>query len=516
MPRPVDEILAKITGRGNGWENASANIALSGEKFSVMDKGDGSDSKVLVSRARRVYYRDTNGSLLPIDTSWRKTGNRPWTISNNRYTIEIGGGRPNNSTFNSPNLINYKLDNHTFSLTHGSGMTWENGVDSAPALSASDVVGTLRGGLDDNRIVWANAYGVGINYEIVSDTDQVWSRIIIPDVANLGVPRISGDVYLSIPHTATLSANIDIYYVNDLGQKVLWDKVKPFSTDGAIELRDTVTGNFLMALRRPFLRSETFQIGSGNRQVLGGTVRDQLGKVIERVSWYEVSTNGATININECFDYSIMSAIVGEFYLDPTIDTEAVGDTSDAEQNTYGSAWNTGKNYADVAKYGGGNVRWAANFDISAISAGDTIDVAYMVISTGGKNTDISIRVVEEADHTFPASYAASTTAVSNWSANSVAWVPTGFSGPTGINTPSIVTLVEDCINAGGAVGEIGLWMEGVTGSITVLYLIGYAGYQEAIHIEYTAGGGGSVIGQLVGGKLVNNGILSGRLVGRR
>ena len=169
-------------------------------------------------------------------------------------------------------------------------------------------------------------------------------------------------------------------------------------------------------------------------------------------------------------------------------------DSLDAEQNTYGSDWNTGVNFANVAKYGGGDVRWAANFDISSIGSDHTIDDAYLWVAFGSVGTDLSIRVVEEADHTFPANYGASTTAVSNWSSNSVTWSPTGGGGSTNEESPDITTLIEDCITAGGAVGEIGLWMEGVTSSVTVCYLYGYTNYYEYLIINHTEPAGGPSI----------------------
>ena len=163
----------------------------------------------------------------------------------------------------------------------------------------------------------------------------------------------------------------------------------------------------MFALRKPFIKSPTPQIGSTNRKVVGGTLRDHLGNIIERVSWMDVEERNGDLIVSNCFAWNIVRDLAGSFILDPQfdIDTEAVGDSSDAEQNTYGSDWNTTKNYADVQTFAGGDVRWAANFDLTGIGTGDTIDTAYITVSFGTVNDDLSIRVVEDADHTFPANY---------------------------------------------------------------------------------------------------------------
>lgn len=517
MPTIRDDILERIR-ETPGWAAASHALEGNGEKAIVFTRpSDG--RKRLVSRSRRIMYRDDQGVLQPIDTSWQRNGNNPFSVGTNKYSFSVGDGGIPGLNFGATNFLRYTVGSKEISLNPTSiQFRDDTGLTQQIGAGVPNLRGTVGAGPTANVISWADPYGVGVPYALIVDADQVWKRLSVSDVSLLGNPLlVGGEIHLDVPHLLSLGDGITIWHSNGAGVETEWDRIGSLRTDGPLTFRDSVTGRFLAALRIPFIKTPTPQLPS-TRMVLGGSLRDQFGSVTDEVSWYEVEALGrGQYMLHICFAWDVVSAISGPFILDPNVDTEAVGDTSDAEQNTYASAVNTGKNYADVRKFAGGDVRWLANFDISAISAGDTIDTAYMTISTGVAGVATTIRVVEEADHTFPASYAASVTAVSNWSSNSVSWTPTGSSGTAGENTPSIITLVEDCINAGGSVGEIGMWIEGTTSaSNTVLYLIGYAGYQEEIHIEYTAGGGGGVIGQLVGGSLVGSGILRGRLVGKR
>ena len=488
-----DELLARVIGQA-GWENGVERPSIGGEKVLTVAKNDGSGRRIAISRSRRVYYRDDQGNMQPIDPTWRKpTPTDPLQIWTNKYTMFAGEGDGAGMDFQGRRLFRYHFRTTRFAITPGDGLYFRNRAGDSQLIAASQNVRGRR--LTNRRVVrWDDPWGLGINYDLVGDQDQVWKRMSVPGSNVFGTPTVSGPgIYLEVPHTFQLDDDTTIHYRNDSGVWRTWDRTGSFRTEGPIVFRDATTGRFVTALRKAFVKSPTPQIGSNNRKIVGGYLRDRFGDITERISWYDVSLDGSTLRISACFNWDIIRNLTGPYILDPTIDTEAVGDSSDAEQNTYGSDWNTGKNWADVQTFAGGDVRWAANFDLTGIGTGDTINTAYLTVSFGTVNDDLDIRVVEDADHTFPANYSASSTAVGNWASGSVTW--TSISGSTqDQQSPSIVSLIESWRDAGGTPGEIGVWMEGTTNSAgnTVAYLIGYPGYQEEIYVEYTVAAAGS------------------------
>lgn len=490
MPNlPRERILSKIINKP-GWDRAAIVDRLLTEKRVVTRRSPDSDEYEMVHSRRRLHWR--NGAKLePLDLEWQDgVGNRALEVNHGPLRFSV----PNQAfgNFTNGDTVNIRLGANSFALTGGEDMLWRNDIGQTElALAAQSVAGAKGTGNENNIVRWENAYGLGVNYDFILDPDLFYKIITFPSVTELGTSSLPGTKHLYYRQPIDVGPNTEIWYYDEsLGEYAEWDKSTTISTPERIEFRNNL-GDIIYVIRPPYIKTSTPQLGADNRVIAAGQHYDALGNPTDLFSWYELSAVRANIFLSACFDYDILQGIVGSFELDDNIDLDGV-DANDGEQNTYASAWNTTKNYADIRKFGGGDVRWGSYFDLTGIGSGDTIDSAYLTVSFGTTNGSLNIRIVDDNDRSAPASYANTTTDISNWSATSVAW--SGQSAFTqDQNSPSIVSLIEDA-QAHGDLGTVGIWMEGTNSSLTGAYLFGYAGYQEEIHIVYTAGGGGTSI----------------------
>ena len=490
MPRRTYENYLNAKRGRPGWESAEVAFEESGERMLVMRPSSRSDQRELVSTKRRMFF-NRNDSLLPIDTEWKVSAGLDYEADFGEAIYTVPASTIADLT--TGNVLDVSISGEAFGLRPANDLNWENdsgGIEAAQSIRAN-TVGLLLGGVDTNVIRWANAYGNGIHYDIVLGQDRLFKRIRVPNRNVLGNPRLTGNVFLALKHVVSISRGTTIHYFDDgQGQFLPWDMVSEITTSEPLEMRKN--GVLLYRIRLPFLSVDN--PAQAGRKFFGGSLLDQHEQQTELYTWYRLQMIGGEIILTSCFSRTLIQSINGGFYLDPSIDTDAVGDTSDAEDNSYsGTRPNTGKNYADVATYGGGAVRWVAAFDVSAMSDSDTPTSAYVQASFGGVNTALNIRAVGEIDYAFPTSGAECNADIAAFTASSVSW--SGQSAFTqNQNSPDISTVIQDFLDVGGTVGNIGIWIVGATSPATVTYLIGYSGYEESLHIVYTVGGGGPSI----------------------
>lgn len=514
MPSVREQFLAAVKGRP-GWENAEIDASTQEERSVTFRKDATSNSRVAIFSHRRMAHRGSDGTFTDIDTSW-KTRNNHLAISVGDYTVSVGD--QSGITFGTTGLIKYTSKQFSLSITPLQHLMWENGLGETRVVrSQASVPGALVEGRSD-IIRFANAYGTGINYELVSEADRVFKRIFVPRKQTLGRHEVGE--HLVLGNEIVVDANSKLRWFNEnRGGWTDWDGVTEIVTFQPIRVT-SLEGEYLYSFDVPFIQSshETRGIGPRNREIAAGRQFDHQDELVAEYSWYKLWNDKGVIRLDSCFNPDIMPGQNISYYLDPTLDLD-VTDPLSAEDNSYsGTRPNTGKNYVDCANFAGGKVRLISNWDISAtLDGSESITSAVLSIYVGGVGAgwDSNIRMEDTPDSTFPTSGTEANTRYSNWNATTVNW-DTGSTGRQ--DTSDFGALLESVISGGGSVGEIAIDVDpiGAAFETGTLYTYGYGPtFDLDLTIEYEAGGGG-VVGPLVGGHLVKSGILQGRLVGRR
>ena len=489
MPSKRKKLLNTIRQQA-GWESSFVAGRGNRQRLVVFQHPTDPAKRVVISSTRRLHYKDGR-KYIEIDPDWKIPEGRDQAVYETAEYRVLAGGQDNLNFFNR-NLIRYQRDNTTFRWTPGRQILWENRAgDTEVVRDAVNVVGQILDGDEADILRWQGAYGPGTRFDMVGAQDQVWKAFTVTAMALLGLPTIIGPGrFIYLPGEFSVDAGTRIQYKNNQGAWVNWNQVDDQIVRGAVRFVRNSDGRARFFLRKPFVKTDiphTYGTHENQRVIVGGDLTDQLGNLDARVSWYRLRNDNGTLFIDSCFAWNMVRNLIGQVTFDPSVDTAPVDDDHDAQDNTY-SSFSTAANIASVATYASGDVYGCMNYDISAIGATDTVDSATFRCSIGGVGTGIRFRVVEEADHTFPTTQAEASTARGNWSATTVDWASGDISSFTQNQTSaSIVSLVEDAITAGGSVGEIGLWAEGLTSSPTGFYLTGYTGYEPDLVVETTA-----------------------------
>lgn len=182
-----------------------------------------------------------------------------------------------------------------------------------------------------------------------------------------------------------------------------------------------------------------------------------------------------------------------------TLDLQVGAGADDAQENDTGTAFSGTFTTLSAASAAAAGSRYNSGMRFTGVTIqGTTINVAYLAIhaystSTDDPNVDILAEGVDDAANfvtTADVTSRVRTTA-------SVQWTATGI-GAGEVNSPSIVAVVQELADrAGFANSAAVLFMDGKDDVSRSFFTDAYEGSTtEAakLHIEYTAGGGGTAV----------------------
>lgn len=344
----------------------------------------------------------------------------------------------------------------------------------------------VTGVVTDNTIHWADAYGLGLDFQWETQNTRLAKLLIIDDWATLPAPEpymLEGpNLVLDLNLVFSFSSGVQAYIMDEV-----WDESDQQFHD-FVEFRDTDTGEILWA----FIPLKAW--GSGD--ILEGDMPLDI----------KLNTQGSgpskKLYLHVVTPYDWLESATYPIYIDTTVDEQVGASTDDTavdDEDATHPPYNTliiTSDYCLAGRYDPSYRGSGMRFQTVAIPNAATIDVAYMTFTANGDysgtivNTELEGEDIDDsATFSDIANFNARirTSATVNWDSIG-AWT-----NNTEYNTPSITTIVKEIVDRGGwATGNnmTLFWDDDIsTSSTAVRGGYSYDGSTTKcvkLHVEYT------------------------------
>jgi len=434
-------------------------------------------------------------------------GNGPWTEADEIDTAWVVSSGAWDYEVTKNDFYCYVRDSVPVSYRYVDGVTsgeveltvdqpqWVNDAGDKENLSIS--FSQVTPSINDDTIRW-NDIAPGWDIAVQAQTARLAKRVYIESLGSLGdAPTVGGVEYLSFQLKFQKTSGLDIW-ING----VLWNEKNnnPQQTDGIIEFRDA-SQNVVFSFQVPWAVDAD----------------DSQPSVVQYVR-----NTGNQLWIEVRVPWSWLQSANYPIEIDPTIDEQVGASTDDAyEDTTSGSV-----NVTDTRVRAPDSNREMAGFRWTTVDleSTDTIDVAYFqlrVFTDAGDDPSCDWEV-ENADS--PATFSTASNDLSNRTVygTSVAWDDTNImTGGEGFySSPSIVSLIEAVIAGANWDNNDPIVLLGTYngsyngGPLSSRSYDNDTSHGAKLHIEYTAGGGGTQYDETIADKAVFSDATSAILTG--
>ncbi len=151
-----------------------------GYTYKTTQKPDG--SRTLEAHCGHIHYKDS-GLFVPVDYALRD-GGEFWEMERASYRLYV------NKDFSKPKLIYFqnRFEGANHAITYEPyALAWihkTNREDIRVFATQQPIIGCLEG----NRITWKNAFGLGLDFEVVIQRSGVRKQLVVRNKAALGTP----------------------------------------------------------------------------------------------------------------------------------------------------------------------------------------------------------------------------------------------------------------------------------------------------------------------------------------
>jgi hypothetical protein len=400
-----------------------------------------------------------------IDTAWQPTGGGAWDWEmtlNNFQTYA-------RDTFNVGDIFQFEKDGETLMFDPQS-INW---IDENTSRQQIAIKQAVAGVVTDDVLAFPEAYGPGRHFEYRNQTARLQKLITIDADTDLPAVTLQGnDIWFEAEFSLSLSSGINFWI-----DGVEWARANGVrvQTANQIEIRDTATGtNVLWWL---------------------GTARawDSADDANEAIGQIEVRRQGgpSSLFITVRIPKTWIDAATFPIYIDPTIDDQVAASADDAAQTAVGQAATitVGTTYVRSANlYAGFRL-----LDVD-IDTGSNIDVCYGSINTV-QIDDPGLDIYFE-DGASPSAFVVATNDISDRTLTtaSVNWTATDIGTFQFVNTPSLVTPLQEVVDSHTTTAAVVIMIDaGTGGSLRHYHYDNDSAKAFKLHIEYTAGGGDTI-----------------------
>ena len=401
------------------------------------------------------------------------------------------------SAFNGAPLVEYSDPTRTEWVTlQPRQLNWHNDRGDVQVAGG---VGNVSAVVNDDTLTWTNAFGAGRHFVFNAQPTRLAKKLIVDSYASLPAPSTQvltgGNPVLQLQFQFAWSATLTVWV--DGVQWTGGGGAPTLTTGSAIEFRRP-NNSVAFAFRNPFAVS-------ADRKIQSGLMR--------------VSRSGSNILVEIRISQAWLEAAVYPVIVDPTVDVSVAAGADDGFWRESSAEYS---NTAVAGTIGNANVSgriYNSFYRFTGITVSGTINVSYITLKANALvGSTVNTKVFAD-DQSAPGAITSS--ADGNGRTRTTAgvdWDISTFNSGTSYNSPSINTVIQELVDSYSYSGGVVQIIHDDDGSTFENYIAQYfydnaAGDAPALHIEYTAGGGGAV-GPLIGGHLVKKGILQGRLVG--
>lgn len=415
-----------------------------------------------------------------IDTDWVTSLTQPWLweMANGDWQAYA---MPGTTDFDAGQIIRYQNKSTGLGITfQPQQIQWTNDLSQIEAVAdPAQVPGTVQ---DGDVLRWSDAFGPGRHFEWRAQSARMQKRVILDAMPPAPSQFIldGGNPRLRLQFIFQVDSGLEIW-VNG----ARWNRApnSSRSSTATVEFRDAGTGQAAFYIPAP-------KAWDSNPEPVGALAIANQTHVFRQ--------SGQNLFMEIHIPWSWLQTAVYPVVIDPTIDPIVAASADDAwgraDDATFDSAdtstFCTSHTGASFDRHGG------QRFTMTGPANGDTIDVAYMTVqftTTSVDSINADLMAIDTDDDVDFSTSATAETRTPDTTAT-VFWSGTDLGAGADVNSPSIVTVVQEIIDRGGwsSGNHITIMARGRSDTVVSTAWTSYDGSSSVcprLHIEYTVAG---------------------------
>ena len=348
-----------------------------------------------------------------------------WTTGNTDHKLLLF---PSNDTLDTAGLVRWVDRDSGLGVTLSfESLDYENDVGGLEPIADPANISPVMGA---DTVDYIDAYGTGVNLRIFSDLIRMQKELRFTR-DNIPAPTISNPEWLRFAVRFDIDNGVDIF-INGTE----WGTGQTPDTQAMSDVEfKNAQGETLWVFKMPRVWNST----------TGG---DATGVQ----SWYRKQGNSLRVYTQTPYSWIAAQLSTDTLVIDPTIDPQVSSSAWDAHENNSGTTFSS-TTYLNVNQNSNSNNAYGAGvgFNVTGIESAETVDVAYISVyvqESARDNPSMAIYcedVDDSADFSTTADVQSRTTTTAN-----ATWVTTGIDTTDFVDSPSIVTPVQEVIDRGG------------------------------------------------------------------
>ena len=411
-----------------------------------------------------------------VDTAWVTGDSTPYRLKMELADYNAFAGLDDAINFDAGQIVQYVHPDTGESVSfQPQQLQWTNDLDQ---ISAIGDVETVPAVIDDDKLIWADAFGTDLDFQWQTQTARLQKLLTIQNLAAIGTPPQfiidGGNPVLQLQFIYQRSSGVRTWVD---GVEFNEKNTSELTTSNDIEFRLESTGEVLWYFTAP-------RGWDGENEKLSPLMR--------------VRGTAQNLFVEVRVPWAWLESAVYPVYIDPTIDYQVSSSAYDSIQKEIGE---TGEPTSDdrfvVASPGGaGNYEYVAvQWLAVTIPDGATIDTSYAQWKTSDFGIVDMDTTIDFEDASAPSAFGLGANDITNRTGTTatVTWNATLNDGVFN-STPSLNSIISELMASYSYASGLTMCGRLNSNSTDACALNGYlqaSGDAAKLHIEYTAGAAG-------------------------